>query len=75
MCLGEIAQVVRSPKDGRVEVLVDGERQHAIALTSPGPLAPGDWVVLHTGFVAERLTEAEARAALDVRLEGVEEVT
>ncbi len=28
-----------------------------------GPWTPGDWILIHSGFALERMTEAEARDA------------
>ncbi len=44
------------PRGGRVSLLA-----------LEGPVAVGDWLLVHSGFALERLTDAEARAALALR--------
>jgi hydrogenase maturation factor len=39
----------------------------AALLTSPHEIKQGDWVLVHSGLVLERLTEQEARDALALR--------
>ncbi len=66
MCLGEIVQLVEVAGDRAV-----GRRGEAAVplslITLEGPVAPGDWVVAHSGFALERLSAQEAAAALAVR--------
>lgn len=69
MCLGIPGQVVDADA-GRPEVVrVDVQgvvRDIGLGLLDgPAPQA-GEWVVIHMGFAMQRMTEAEARDALDV---------
>lgn len=69
MCLGEVVQVLATLPDRTVETTgapgARGARVSLLALT--GTVAPGDWLLVHSGFALERLTAAEARAALALR--------
>jgi hydrogenase expression/formation protein HypC len=70
MCLGEVVQVVTTLPDRMVETTgptgAPGARRVSL-LALAGPVAPGDWLLVHSGFALERLTETEARAALALR--------
>lgn len=67
MCLGEVAQVVELGA-GPTALVRWGERLLTVSLlTLDEPLAPGDWVVAHSGFVLARLTPAEAAEATAIR--------
>ncbi|MDT0166439.1 HypC/HybG/HupF family hydrogenase formation chaperone [Actinotalea sp. AC32] len=49
-------------------VVVDGARTLRVSLLAlDGPVAEGDWLLVHAGLALERLTEAEAREALALR--------
>jgi hydrogenase maturation factor len=49
------------------QVQVGGTVVEAALLTSPHEIEQGDWVLVHSGLVLERLTEHEARDALALR--------
>ncbi|MEP7018664.1 MAG: HypC/HybG/HupF family hydrogenase formation chaperone [Actinomycetota bacterium] len=67
MCLGTVGQVTAAGAGGSVEV-DDGVRViTASLLTMTEAVAPGDWVLMHSGLVLGRLTELEAKDALDLR--------
>ncbi len=67
MCLGTVGQVTAAGAGGSVEV-DDGVRViTASLLTMTDAVAPGDWVLMHSGMVLGLLTEHEARDALDLR--------
>lgn len=68
MCLGIPGQVVRLEADHPDLVIVDvsGASQRVNAGLVDDELAVGDWVVIHMGFVLERVTEEQARDALSV---------
>jgi hydrogenase expression/formation protein HypC len=66
MCLGEIVQLVEVAGDQAVGRRGDAE-VHLSLITLEGPVAPGDWVVAHSGFALERLGAQEAAEALAVR--------
>ncbi len=70
MCLGVIARVVAVEADGRAVVEHDGRREGVAALTLPTadvPLRVGEWVVIQSGFALERISDSEAREALEIR--------
>lgn len=66
MCLGEIVELVEVAGDRAV-----GRRGtttvHLSLVTLEDPVAPGDWVVAHSGFALERLSAHDAAEALAVR--------
>lgn len=67
MCLGEIAQVTDVVDERTVRVRV-GERTVTVSLlTLDGPVAPGDWLQVHSGFALARLTDEERREAELIR--------
>lgn len=69
MCLGEVVRVRATLADRVVEVegAAGARTTRASLLTIEGPVAVGDWLLVHSGFALERLTEAEARTALTLR--------
>lgn len=74
MCLGELAEVIAVTDQGTADVRV-GERIRSVSLmTLEDPIAPGDWVVVHSGFALSRLTAAEAREAELIRTTTLEEL-
>lgn len=73
MCLGDLAQVIDLPDDRTARVRV-GERVVTVALlTLDGPVAPGDWLQVHSGFALARLTDEERRDAERIRNAAQEE--
>jgi hydrogenase expression/formation protein HypC len=65
MCLGIPGRVVETPRGAdlaRVDV-AGVVRDINVALLD-GPLEPGDFILIHSGFALERLTPEEAREAL-----------
>lgn len=64
MCLGLPGRVVAVTAGSElVSVDVAGAvRQIHVGLLD-GPWAPGDWILIHSGFALERMTEEEARDA------------
>jgi hydrogenase expression/formation protein HypC len=66
MCLGEIVQLVEVAGDRAVGRRGEAE-VHLSLITLEGEVAPGDWVVAHSGFALERLGAHEAAEALAVR--------
>ena len=66
MCVGELAQVIEVAA-GTALVSGDGRTRAVSLLTLTDPLDPGDWVVLHSGFVLARLTADEAAEAIALR--------
>jgi len=60
MCIALPGRIVEVDADGqRAQVDVLG-RVQTVHLTLLGTAAPGEWVLVHTGFAVERLTAAEA---------------
>ena len=66
MCLGELAEVIEV---GAANALVSGGggTRTVSLLTLTDQVAPGDWVVIHSGFALARLTAEEAREATALR--------
>jgi hydrogenase expression/formation protein HypC len=67
MCLGEICEVTEIRGGGRA--LVRGERreQEVLLMTLDDDVAPGDWVVCHSGFALNPISADEAREAQQIR--------
>ncbi len=66
MCLGQLAQCV-SVDDGTAVVRVGAVQQVVSLLTMQDAVAPGDWLVVHSGFALERISAAEAAEAASIR--------
>jgi hydrogenase maturation factor len=67
MCMSRLHRVLRDACGGAVDVEdLDGTVHHVslLALDGPPP-APGEWLVVHSGYAINRVdrTEAEAVAA------------
>jgi hydrogenase expression/formation protein HypC len=67
MCLGELAEVTHVTGHGSAEVRADGRRQEVSLLALEEPVAPGDWVLIHSGFALSRLTENDVHEAKLIR--------
>ena len=63
MCMSRLYRVVRSDDEKTVEVEdLEGSRTHASLLALDGvPPTPGDWVVVHSGYVIDRADAGEAQ--------------
>lgn len=67
MCLGEVALVLELAPGGSALVR-SGERTTTVSLlTLDDGVAPGDWVVCHSGFALGRVTAEEAAEATAIR--------
>jgi hydrogenase expression/formation protein HypC len=66
MCLGEILQLVEVAGDRAVGRRGQAEVDLSL-ITLEVPVAPGDWVVAHSGFALERLSAGDAAEALALR--------
>jgi hydrogenase assembly chaperone HypC/HupF len=67
MCLGEVVQVLEIAADGAVLARAGTRTLQVSLLTLDEPVAPGDWVVVHSGFALARLSTAEALEARALR--------
>jgi hydrogenase expression/formation protein HypC len=67
MCLGMVGQVTAVASAGCVEVNTGDRVITASLLAMTDAVVPGDWVLVHSGLVLGRLTEQEARDALELR--------
>jgi len=67
MCLGEICEVTEVRPGGRALVRSDQRAQEVLLMTVTGDVAPGDWLVCHSGFALERISADEAREASLIR--------
>ena len=66
MCLGDLAEVL-DVAPPRAVVRTEARTVAVSLLTLDEPVAPGDWVVCHSGFALRRLTAEEAREAAALR--------
>ena len=67
MCLGELAEVLEARDGQTVLVRSPGRTATVSLLTLDGPVAPGDWLLCHSGFALRRLTPQEAHDAASLR--------
>jgi hydrogenase expression/formation protein HypC len=67
MCLGEICEVTEVRPGGRALVRGDRREQEVLLMTVSGTVAPGDWLVCHSGFALDRISAEEAREARAIR--------
>ncbi len=67
MCLGTVGQITSVGSDQRVQIRAGDRKITASLLAVNDPVEPGDWVLVHSGLVLERLTEHEASDALELR--------
>jgi hydrogenase expression/formation protein HypC len=74
MCLGDLAEVVDLVDDRTVRARVGNRVVTVSLLTLDGPVAPGDWLQVHSGFALGRLTEEEERDATRIRSSSQEEL-
>lgn len=67
MCLGIPGQVVKLCDDNEELAIADvagAHRRVNTGLLDPGTLQPGDWVLIHMGFVMEKVDQRTAEQAL-----------
>ena len=67
MCLGTVGQITAAGPDRCVQVRAGDREITASLLAVSDTVGPGDWVLVHSGLVLARLTEQEARDALELR--------
>ena len=67
MCLGEVARVRAVTPGGSLVVDRADIRVAASSILLDTPPQVGDWVLMHSGFVLDVLTEQEALDALSLR--------
>jgi hydrogenase expression/formation protein HypC len=71
MCLGIPGRIVQvTPGYDLALVDVAGVVREINLALLDGPFAPGDYILIHSGFALERMTADEARDALDVFADG-----
>ncbi|MGH8962778.1 MAG: HypC/HybG/HupF family hydrogenase formation chaperone [Jatrophihabitantaceae bacterium] len=71
MCLGIPGRLVEiAPRSDLARVDVAGVIREINLALLDGPWAPGDYVLIHSGFALERMSSDEARDALAVFDEG-----
>jgi hydrogenase maturation factor len=67
MCLGTIGRITSVGGD-RCVLIRTGDREITASLLAfSDTVAAGDWVLAHSGLVLARLSEQEARDALELR--------
>lgn len=67
MCLGIPGQILELPADQPLVAIVDvagARRRVNTGLFEDGSLQVGEWILIHLGFVLERMSESEASDAL-----------
>lgn len=73
MCLGTVGQITTVGPGQSVQVRAGGREITASLLAVSDAddaeviVAPGDWVLVHSGLVLNLLSEPEARDALELR--------
>ncbi|MDF2143459.1 HypC/HybG/HupF family hydrogenase formation chaperone [Knoellia sp. p5-6-4] len=67
MCLGELAEVLEAPDVGTAVVRSSVRTATVSLLTLDGAVAPGDWLLCHSGFALRRLSPQEAYEAAALR--------
>jgi hydrogenase expression/formation protein HypC len=67
VCLGELAEVLEAPDGHTALVLARGRTTRVSLLTLDGAVAPGDWLLCHSGFALRRLSAQEAHDAAALR--------
>ncbi len=61
MCLSLPSRVVDVGDQGTAVVVHRGVRSTVSLLAADAPVAPGDWVLVHSGFVLGRLSDDDVR--------------
>jgi len=74
MCLGEVCEVLETRPGGRALVRGPQREQEVLLLTLTEPVAPGEWLVCHSGFALGRLSAEEAADAQNIRTTRTTEV-
>jgi hydrogenase expression/formation protein HypC len=75
MCLGTVGLITAMEPDQTVRVRAGDRDITASLLAVTEAVGPGDWVLVHSGLVLTRLTEQEARDALELRDPTTEGIT
>jgi hydrogenase expression/formation protein HypC len=66
MCVSLPFQVVEVVDPSTAVVVHRGVRSTVSLLVADSPVAPGDWVLVHSGFVLRRLTGDDVRGLAEV---------
>jgi len=66
MCLSLPSRVVDVVDPGTAVVVHRGVRSTVSLLAADVPVAPGDWVLVHSGFVLGRLTDDDVRGLAEL---------
>ena len=67
MCLGELCEILELGPGATAVARTDARTQTISLMTLDETVAPGDWVVVHSGFALARLDPDEADEALTLR--------
>lgn len=70
MCVAIPCLVVDVPDSGTAVVSRRGIRSTVSLLAADAPVEPGDWVLVHSGFVLERLSDDDVRQLVEVATDG-----
>ncbi|GGQ07274.1 HypC/HybG/HupF family hydrogenase formation chaperone [Shewanella litoralis] len=74
MCLSVPSKVVEIHEDASVTVDTLGVRRRVSSHLMAEPLALGDFVLIHIGFVMNKIDEKDAQLSLDLYQEIVEKM-
>lgn len=70
MCLALPCRVVALGDDGTAVVTRAGTRSTVSMLAAATDVSVGDWVLVHSGFVLDRLTDDDVRGLADLVRDG-----
>ena len=70
MCLALPCRVLALCDDGTAVVSRAGARSTVSLLAAATPVSVGDWVLVHSGFVLDRLTDDDVRGLADLAQDG-----
>ena len=70
MCLALPCRVVALGRDGTAVVTRAGASSTVSLLAAAAEISVGDWVLVHSGLILERLTDEDMRALAELALDG-----
>ncbi|GGB70241.1 HypC/HybG/HupF family hydrogenase formation chaperone [Shewanella inventionis] len=74
MCLSVPSKIVEIHDDASVTVDTLGVKRRVSSHLMTEPLSPGDYVLIHIGFVMNKIDEKDAQQSLDLYQEIVEKM-
>lgn len=70
MCIAVPYRVIDVPDPATAVVVRRGAVTSVSLLAADSAVEPGDWVLVHSGFVLTRMTDADARELEDLTTDG-----